>query len=62
MKLKYEGLYVRIKFSWIKTLETQYTFVKIGLRETYCTYESCIFMGKDRAKLDRGAILWTIFI
>ena len=37
-------------------------FCEIGLRETYCTYDRCIFMGKVRVKLDSGAILWTIFI
>ena len=36
--------------------------MKIGLREIYCTYENCIFMRKVRAKLDHGAIVWTIFI
>ena len=60
MKLQYERLYVGIKFSWINTLEAQYTVVKIDLRKAYLlacqfyyTYESCIFMGEVRAKLDR---------
>ena len=63
-------MHVPIKFSRIKTVEVNCeTFMKIGLRETYllacqfyCTYESCIFMGEVRAKLDRGAIVWSIFI
>ena len=45
------------------TRDTTVRLVKIGLRETsliveqfYCTYESCIFMGEVREKLDRGAI------
>ena len=33
------------------------TFVKIGLREAYCTCESCIFTGKVGANLDRGALV-----
>ena len=57
MKIYCEHLYVRIQFSLIMTLEAQYTFVKIGLRETYCTYESCIFIWKFRVKLDRGDIV-----
>ena len=27
----------------------------------YYTYESCLFMGEVKAKLDRGAIVFTIF-
>ena len=32
-------------------------FVKMGLRETYCNYDSSIFMGKVRAKLGSRAIV-----
>ena len=69
-------MHVRIKLSWIKTLEAQLWDLKnrcktekIGLRETYllacqlyCIYESCTFMGEVRAKLDLGVKVWTIFI
>ena len=63
-------MYVRITFSWIKTLEAQlWDFCENRLKETYllacqiyCTYESCIFIGEFRAKLDCGARVWTIFI
>ena len=50
------------------TRGTTVRLVKIGLKETYLlacqfyfTYASCIFMGKVRAELDRGAILYIIF-